>query len=283
MFLNSPFPIAYGRWKATLIAWLIASLVIWVLQPFGISELKESKHWVILGSNLTTGIMLCVAIYLTPALFPRYHDPARWTLGKQILKYVEIGLLIAVGLWSYSYFLRGWTELSFFVCLLWVAAIVPFPIVFLLMWNRNLLLARDLHELEAINVTLAQRAGEDAPQPEAVGIPLHFKGNSKEELRIDARRLLYVASEGNYINIVYRTEGGGKAQQKLLRATMKQAEEVTAEAPFVIRCHRAFLVNTREVAKVEGNLQGYRLRMSDGETEIPVSRGYTRTVREMLT
>lgn len=282
MSLNSPSPIVYSRWKAVLISWLIASLVIWVLQPFGISNLKEDKYWIILGSNLTTGIMLCIALYLTPALFPRYHDAARWTLGKQLLKYIEIGLLITVGLWSYFYFVRGWTVIPFFVCLLWVAAIIPFPTIFLLMWNRNLLLARDLHKLETINATLAQRSEAEPSLSRPVDIPLHFKGSTKEELLIDARNLLYIESEGNYIKIVYRRIDDGKMQQKLLRATMKQAVDVVTEAPFVIRCHRAFLVNTQAVAKVEGNLQGYRLRMIDGDTEIPVSRGYTRTVREIL-
>ena len=73
-----------------------------------------------------------------------------------------------------------------------------------------------------------------------------------------------------------------KMQQKLVRATMKQAEEAVAACPFIVRCHRAFLVNIHTVVKVDGNSQGYRLLVSGIEEEIPVSRAYAKQVKDQI-
>ena len=107
-----------------------------------------------------------------------------------------------------------------------------------------------------------------------------FQGGIRESLEFDSKDLLYVESNGNYIRVNYQK--AGKNVQCLLRATMKQAEEVTAVCPLVLKCHRAFLVNVRKVVKVNGNSQGYRLLLEGCPEEIPVSRGYSKQVKELI-
>ena len=109
---------------------------------------------------------------------------------------------------------------------------------------------------------------------------LLFQGGIRESLELDSKDLLYVESNGNYIRVNYQK--AGKNVQCLLRATMKQAEEVTAVCPLVLKCHRAFLVNIRKVVKVNGNSQGYRLLLEGCPEEIPVSRGYSKQVKELI-
>ena len=99
---------------------------------------------------------------------------------------------------------------------------------------------------------------------------------------MEAGHFLYAEAEGNYIKVNYRSAGSGKIVQKLLRLTMKQAEEAMAACPFIIRCHRAFLVNVRQVVKVDGNSQGYRLRLEGCEEEVPVSRAYSKEVKRLI-
>ena len=55
-----------------------------------------------------------------------------------------------------------------------------------------------------------------------------------------------------------------------------------ASAPFIVRCHRAFLVNLHQVVKVDGNSQGYRLRLEGCTEEVPVSRGYAKCVKALI-
>ena len=95
----------------------------------------------------------------------------------------------------------------------------------------NLHLQRSVLPAESVETT------QDSPF-------LLFQGGIRESLELDSKDLLYVESNGNYIRVNYQK--AGKNVQCLLRATMKQAEEVTAVCPLVLKCHRAFLVNVRK-------------------------------------
>ena len=91
------------------------------------------------------------------------------------------------------------------------------------------------------------RAAEEVAEEEETPMQLVFSGGTKEMLEVDAHTLFYVEAEGNYIRVAYSS--ADKMQQKLVRPTMKQAEEAVAACSFIVRCHRAFLVNIRTVVK----------------------------------
>lgn len=283
--LRSLYPSLIKRWKAVIIPSLIVFLILSLLQPFGISMMEGSKIWVTLGYGVVSSLALSISVYLLPALLPRWHDEQQWTLGKELLGTLGACLLIAIGNWFYTAWLFGGNILSWrglFISLIWVAILAPFPIVFFLMWNHNLQLARNLKEATEINFALAEagdEADEDVSKVEKP-VPLVFSGGAKEMLEVLANALLYVEAEGNYVRVTYRVED--KVLQRVLRATMKQAEEVVAACPFIIRCHRAFLVNVRTVVKVDGNSQGYRLRLEGCKDEVPVSRAYSKEVKMLI-
>lgn len=107
-----------------------------------------------------------------------------------------------------------------------------------------------------------------------------FSGGTKESFELIASDLLYVEAEGNYVKIVYRKNE--KCTQKMLRATMKQVEEVSRPFSYIVKSHRAFLVNVCAVSKVSGNSQGYRLFLYDCEDSIPVSRAYSKEVKMLI-
>lgn len=95
---------------------------------------------------------------------------------------------------------------------------------------------------------------------------------------------LYAEAKGNYVKVGYRSDSDKekKITWRLLRATMKQAEEAVSACPFIIRCHRAFLVNIRMVVKVDGNSQGYKLNLEGCEEDVPVSRAYAKEVKALI-
>lgn len=162
--------------------------------------------------------------------------------------------------------------------------LAPFPTVFFLMWNRNLLLTRNLREAMEMNACLSEKVlpaeTEAGRKKEACVDVFIFLGSTKEALEVKAESFLYAEAEGNYVKVCYDRDG--KPQRKVLRITMKQMEEAVAGCPFVMRCHRAFLVNAGQVRKVDGNSQGYRLVLEGCEEEIPVSRAYTKQVKELI-
>lgn len=288
--LRSPYPMLCQRWKTVLIPSVIIFLIIYLLQPFGISAMHgEYKLPILLGYGVVSAMALSIFIYLTPALFPAYYKEQSWTLGKNLVNTFMICFLIAVGNWLYSSWVYG-LDLNvrlFSICFIWVALLAPFPIIFIMMWNRNLQLARNLKEATEINFYLSKKISlEDksvlSEREEACSKVLTFSGGTKEMLEVEGNDFLYAEAEGNYIKVNYRSAGSGKVIQKLLRATMKQAEDAVAPCSFIIRCHRAFLVNVRLVVKVDGNSQGYRLRLEGCGEEVPVSRAYAKEVKSLI-
>ena len=288
--LHSPYPALCQRWKTVLIPSVIVFLIIYLLQPFGIAQMHNAhKFFILLGYGVVTGMALGAFAYVVPVLFPHYYKEQRWTFGKQLLNILMSCVLIAVGNWLYTSWIYD-LELSwylFVVCMLWVAILSPFPATIFLMWNRNLLLARNLKEATEMNFYLSRKIVSEDENPsseeeEDGSKALIFSGGTKEMLEVKADNFLYAEAEGNYVRVTFSSDKDGKAAQKLLRITMKQAEESITACSYIIRCHRAFLVNVRKVVKVEGNSQGYRLRLAGCEEEVPVSRAYAKEMKALI-
>lgn len=286
--LKAPYPMYYQRWKAVVIPSVIIFLILYLLQPFGISRIEGSRLAVVFGSALISAGASGVFVYLLPALFPAYYKEERWTLGRHLLSLMLMLLLIAVGVWCYqSWLMEVPLDGRLFVTVLfWVLILAPFPTMFFLMWNRNLQLNRNLKKAMEINRSLSKKvasAEEVSRGKEERGESrLLLTGGTKESLELPADDFLYAEAEGNYVKVAFRSEKEGKVASKLLRATMKQVEEAVSAAPFIVRCHRAFLVNTRRVVRADGNSQGYKLSLEGCEEAVPVSRAYAKEVKRLI-
>ncbi|MBC5612333.1 MULTISPECIES: LytTR family DNA-binding domain-containing protein [Bacteroides] len=282
-YLQSPYPVVYQRWKVVLISSLVVFLILLVLQPFGISGIEGHKFWILLGFMGVTAVFLSIPVYLFACLFPEFYKEEGWTVWKQIVNLLMVILFIAVGNWLYSTFVFGWGLRwdVFCVFALFTLVIGLFPTVLFILLNQNRLLAIYLEEATEMNLHLQRSvsATESIETTEIVSL-LSFQGGTRESLELDSKDLLYIESDGNYIRVNYQK--GGRTMQCLLRMTMKQAEEVTGGSPLVAKCHRAFLVNLRKVVKVSGNSQGYRLLLEGCPEEIPVSRAYSKQVKELM-
>ncbi|MCY6330319.1 LytTR family DNA-binding domain-containing protein [Bacteroides fragilis] len=282
-YLQSPYPVVYQRWKVVLISSLVVFLILLVLQPFGISGIEGHKFWILLGFMGVTAVFLSIPVYLFACLFPEFYKEEGWTVWKQIVNLLMVILFIAVGNWLYSTFVFGWGLRwdVFCVFALFTLVIGLFPTVLFILLNQNRLLAIHLEEATEMNLHLQRSvsATESIETTEIVSL-LSFQGGTRESLELDSKDLLYIESDENYIRVNYQK--GGRTMQCLLRMTMKQAEEVTGGSPLVAKCHRAFLVNLRKVVKVSGNSQGYRLLLEGCPEEIPVSRAYSKQVKELM-
>ena len=282
-YLQSPYPVVYQRWKVVLISSLVVFLILLVLQPFGISGIEGHKFWILLGFMGVTAVFLSIPVYLFACLFPEFYKEEGWTVWKQIVNLLMVILFIAVGNWLYSTFVFGWGLRWDVFCVfgLFTLVIGLFPTVLFILLNQNRLLAIHLEEATEMNLHLQRSvsATESIETTEIVSL-LSFQGGTRESLELDSKDLLYIESDGNYIRVNYQK--GGRTMQCLLRMTMKQAEEVTGGSPLVAKCHRAFLVNLRKVVKVSGNSQGYRLLLEGCPEEIPVSRAYSKQVKELM-
>ena len=281
-WVREPYPSAISPWKGVVVPSLIIFLILYVLEPFGIGRMESGKLWATLGSACISAGVSSVFAWVLPWLFPKYYEERAWTLGKEVLNTLALLLCITVCVWLYVAWLIGMMPFAglFFMVLLWVLILGAFPTVLFAMWNRNIQMARNLREATALNYRLSERYERE--KAFSVTAPLVFSGSTRETLEMDARSFLYAEAEGNYVCLHYLSPKDNRSASKLLRLTMKQAEASVSSAPFIVRCHRAFLVNLHQVTKVEGNSQGYRLRLDGCVDEVPVSRGYAKSVRSLL-
>lgn len=301
----------YHPWHTIAVVWGIVMFVLCVFQPFGIST---TSGWTRVGVLLFSGLgslagLIGVQIGL-PRLFPRYYDPQSWTIGKNLLN--QVLLLFTIGLCTAGMLLLFWTIVAGHLpsgwlrfvgnLLLSVLILSPLPLAVTFFMLRSAALQARLSEVQELNNRLTEKARlaqqSLLSEPEAGGeavtatvratekervVPdrqLSLAGSTREGLTISPEDLLFIEAAGNYVKVRYLENG--RLRQKLLRATLSQMEEALKGFPAVIRCHRAYVVNVNWIVKVGGSAAGYRLSFGPTEEEVPVSRAYTKVVREHL-
>jgi hypothetical protein len=280
-YLNRPrpHPAILTRWRIVAIPSLIVLFILGIFQPFGIGVMIKGGFAVLAGFVLVTAAGVSVVAYILPLFFKRFYSE-NWTVGKNLLNSFLVILAISLGNTFYHCLLTrdslpsGWENIPgiflFYLVITFLVSIVPFSIIAFL--QRNLSLSQHLLEAQELNKQLAEKI----PSPQTVysSTPITLSGNTKESVELHPEQFIYLEAYGNYVKVNY-TEGG-LVKQKLLRTTIKQMEDELTSVPFIIRCHRAFLVNIKQIASVKGNSQGYRVSFTHPVGEIPVSRGYTK-------
>ncbi|MDF2190453.1 LytTR family DNA-binding domain-containing protein [Paraflavitalea sp. CAU 1676] len=129
--------------------------------------------------------------------------------------------------------------------------------------------------LKACNKALQQyeyrkKENGQASAPATEGAPptTIFVKSGYEQVRINLNELLYVESNGNYVEFVL-------AQSKILsRLTMAEAEALLP-APLFIRIHRSFIVGKSHISKVDRN------NVWVGKTSLPVGPAYVSEVEKL--
>lgn len=279
----------------------IGTLFFAVFQPFGLSEFGMMK-WALLAGILGIGLFSCMVseflvVYVLRMPFDLSKTPVytfRRGVAFQFFNVVLLSVAIAWFLdryacsstidnhWSYTNFLG-----VFAACLCATTTIG-------LYW-RNVYLRmyyfQQLEEAQLLNGVLMERArqAEMNPSgklpatdsaPEQSTDKVLLEGTTKERLEISVRDFLYAESEGNYVSVCHRQQGTVK--RTLLRTSIKRV--VSAVSPYaeIMQCHRTFLVNLRQVDRVEGRSSGIGLQMKYCNDTIPVSKSYVNEVKERI-
>ncbi|MCC7521336.1 MAG: LytTR family transcriptional regulator [Flavobacteriaceae bacterium] len=101
-----------------------------------------------------------------------------------------------------------------------------------------------------------------------------FKSDNKsEEFEWLKRDILFIKGADNYIEICYLGLNN-KIQKNLIRSQIKRVEQ-DEKNDFLIKVHRSYLCNLKNVEKVSGNSNGYLLHFKNTFEKIPVSRNYS--------
>lgn len=108
---------------------------------------------------------------------------------------------------------------------------------------------------------------------------LDVHGNLK--LVAQARNVLYISAEENYVSITYIDKE--KEKTYVLRNSMKNLEDM-CERYGLLRCHRSYIINKEHVKSLRKDKDGYILAELDSvdKPHIPVSKKYYDALAALL-
>ncbi|MEJ2056131.1 MAG: LytTR family DNA-binding domain-containing protein, partial [Calditrichaceae bacterium] len=104
--------------------------------------------------------------------------------------------------------------------------------------------------------------------------------NEKEKLKIKSDNLFFIKSVGNYIEVYFKKDN--TIDSRILRSSLKRVEDYLQGNRNFCRSHRAYLVNLNNIVNISGNSQGYELEFRELDKRVPVSRKYSKNLRDLI-
>ena len=279
--------------KERLISALIASLFMVIFRPFGLDHFGWMRWPLLTGACVIITIACVGGEYIVRYVLGMPHAPERG------MKYL-IRRNVCFQLGNMALFVSlMMLYLDRFVCnaqvdnhLSW-ALFAKLLLVFLgvsliismywknVYWKRHY--AKELEAAWHINGMLAERqraASTAGPEKKTeTETPITLCGTTKEHVTVLPSAFLYAASEGNYVHVYHLVDG--KVVSTMIRTTLKEVETAFTDTG-IIRCHRAYIVNPRHVARVVSRSSGFMVELQPSGALIPVSKTYTAAIRQRL-
>jgi len=164
---------------------------------------------------------------------------------------------------------------NFIIVLVDVLTYAILPIFIFVILAERILLTRHLRTAGMLSEKI--REIDTSPnEPEIVLIA----ENDKDQVKCNSDDLLFIEANDNYSAVCYLVNG--QMKKVLLRGSLKRMEDQLAGRDMIIRCHKSYIVNIRNIRKVAGNAQGYKLQFSQTDIEIPVSRNFPKSIMEKI-
>ncbi|MCR9253362.1 MAG: LytTR family transcriptional regulator [bacterium] len=276
-FLTKPHPFIFN-WSSIVIPGLVTFFVVSVFQPFGLNSLES---YLILKISVFLMVLVSavvsVMVPLMQKLFPTWMDKEEWTLGKEVLQIIVVLTVITFMIFlSVNLFLE--TSISqwslFTIILLKTLSVSILPILLMVLFEQYMHNRKKLNE--AIKLT---KELEQTGQPEVSRVIKLFAENGKLALQMETNELVYMQSDGNYVDVFQLNQG--KLEKSIVRNRLKSLLELLPEEEF-FHCHKRYLINGHHVLKVEGNARNLELSMRGVEKKIPVSRANNEAVKSFL-
>jgi len=225
-------------------------------------------------------LLQAISVFVVARLFkfiPYFSEESGWTILKELLSIVIFLTVLGIAVYFAGFIIeepsRRWNLSTFFdsVTRAFLIGIVPFA--FFTLVNFRYLFYDEKEKFykpgsEHTNIV---------PAEELIRIDSRLKN---EEVSFYPDQFLYAESDGNYV--VFYLNLDGQKRKKIVRNSISNIEQQLSEIPFLIRIHRAFIVNLKKVSSKKGNTLGYRIKISGTEDEIPVSRQNTKKFDRLI-
>lgn len=287
VFLRQPFPYYLSLTRILFFSFmtgLFVSVFLLIFKPFGSGAyILEGRAWILWGYGFVTFLILLVDMLVWPAVFPGFFNETKWNVAKGIG--FQFWHIISIGAANFLYAaLVGEKEIRLLAIpgyLLQALAVGFFPITIGIFSIQSILLKKYAESTQRLNDNILALEGRTAEPEKNPQIVAFSSEGGKEEVEIRLQDILFIKSADNYVEI-YRTEND-KIKRIFLRSSLKRIEQDLKDHPFLFKCHRAFLVNIKNISRVTGNSQGYQLIFKGIEYAIPVSRYTSKNLFKLIT
>jgi hypothetical protein len=300
-FLKKPYPYYSFSFRDVYSNFLIGCFVAFfliVFQPFGVSIWQtDYKVLKLLGFGFVSFICPLVFRFISSSIFRKQNPEETWTVWKETLALLFVLVFIAFGNLCYGNLIRishlNFQELVLTLAATFLLGIFPIAANVLLKYNRFVTLNQKEAELmEAEVIEFQHRLIDSELLPledvklETEEIPaietlVLIAENEKDKLVLNPNNLFYIESADNYSTVIFLNDDH-KVSKKLLRGSLKRIES-QIKFPFIVRCHRSYIVNLKQINHIKGNARGYRIEFkSELNDTIPVSRSYSKALFERL-
>lgn len=291
-FLHNPYPRNndfHHRLKVTLFSGLLVAVIL-----IFIFSIRSGISAEMVGNFLLFGLVTCAAMaffeLLLPAVFRDYFSEEHWTVGKNILFWTLLMLMITAGNVMLAHYLYE-VPLSAPSMFKWFYYTVGIGFLvngaFSMFYYKRMLkqnesgaaeLNREILQHEAAQIKTAIETHE--VKPKETGKLFFIAENGKDEYAFSADEILFIESADNYSKVVTIESHGMK--QIMIRSTLKRIEEQCKGHASFFRCHRGYIVNVDKVVSVKGNSQGYRLCFNEVHETVPVSRSMNEELKKRI-
>lgn len=270
-FSKQPYPFYYKGKQLFYFALSIFTMSLffnYLFEPFNkyVPEHKMDFFWITVIHSVNASLV--VLLFFAPVSVKVNED--NWTVKKEMMLVMSLFVMIGVfqflardlvydnpNNWSWVYFFEEIRN-SCLVGILFFSIIVPV----------NFIRLKSQHVDLASQFKANAHPEKLADNQESIAIQTQQKS---DDFLLDPRTFLFAKAVGNYLEIM--VSQNGEIQKLLKRMTLKEFETQLKAPNHIIRTHRSYLVNLRQVSDVRGNAQGYQLHLIHYPETIPVSRG----------
>ena len=269
------YPTPVSGWQGFLysIAFgLFITLFLWFFEPFDINVKPYSFLEISFFGFISFGVFF-LAHTLLPMTFSNIYKESNWTIYSQIIFYVILCFLIATFNGIYLNILLNlsfsWSNYLLIIMQTFAVGIIPITLYVLL--SYAILYRKIVEQASLVDDKLTKLKN---PSSDIYTVRTDIKN---ETFNVDEDTFLYASASGNYIE-VFITDN----PSKIYRMSMAALEQQLSQSSFMLRCHRSYFVNMKQVQKVTGNAQGLKLWFKGEEQPIPVSRKYLEEVKSIF-
>lgn len=269
-WLNRKFPQNFVIRKpiaGALIISLVSLLFVLLYQPLGAHQGKILGFELTMLAYVVAGGLLALLVVKGLKTIPYFSDEQEWTILKELSAIILLLFGFGVAVYFAAFIIEEpadrWNFSTFFDSLTRASLIAIVPLGFFILINVRYWFAAE-------QVWLAPAPGAEVTTEPAEKEILITSQLKKEELKFFPSEFIYAESEGNYVNFFLWKDG--KVKTAVIRNSITNIEDQLAKVPYIVRTHRAFIVNLKKVTSRKGNALGYDLKLSGTEDEIPVSR-----------